>query len=66
MTFSDYVAIIALGMSGLALFISWRQYVRDQSYLKIDVQIEKDLVKAVNQGRRPLTIVQAEARVSSG
>lgn len=73
MAFSDYISIFALGISALALFISWRQYVRDQSNLKLAVRIHNDIVdgpmfilKAVNKGRRPLTIIQAYARVSSG
>ena len=73
MTFSDYLSIIALVISALALFLSWRQYVRDQSHLKLNVDVQSDMVdgpmfivKAVNQGRRPITIVRANARVSSG
>jgi len=47
--------------------------VRDQSHLKLDVSVQNDMidgpmfiVKAVNHGRRPITILKVYAVVSSG
>lgn len=46
---------------------------RDQSHLKLSVDVQSDyrsgpmyVLKAVNQGRRPVVILYAYARVSSG
>lgn len=70
---SDIISIIALLVSFFALFISWRQFLRDQSHLILRIEIQDNIhtgpmfiVKAVNQGRRPITIIRADARVSSG
>ena len=73
MAVSDYLAVLALLISAISLFISWRQYSRDRSHLKLSLDIQKDVTKGpafiiqvVNSGRRQTTVARGFARVSSG
>jgi len=73
MSFSDYISILALTISALSLFISWRQYLRDRGLIRLEVGLRKDIrtgpgfqLTMVNGGRRPVTIEGIYARVSSG
>ena len=73
MTLSDVLSIFAVLVSSLSLVLSWRQYARDRSRLKMKLSIKDDmkngptfLVSAVNDGRRPVTVVRGVALVESG
>ena len=73
MALSDILSIFAVLVSSLSLVLSWRQYARDRSRLKMNLSIKDDmkdgpafLVSAVNVGRRPVTIVRGVALVESG
>jgi len=73
MAFSDYVAIFALVISAISLFISWRQYSRDSSQLKLSLQFHVKsgqgsayTLRVVNSGRRPATVLKCYARLKSG
>jgi hypothetical protein len=73
MAVSDYLAVLALLISAISLYISWRQYSRDRSHLKLSLDIEEDvtrgpafMIQVVNAGRRQATVVRGYARVSSG
>ena len=70
---SDYLSILAVAISGISLYISWRQYSRDRSHLKLGLKVQEDIrngptfiISVVNVGRRPTTIVRGYALVSSG
>jgi len=73
MAVSDYLAGLALLISAISLFISWRQYSRDRSHLKLSLDIQDDvtkgpafIIRVVNSGRRQTTVARGFARVSSG
>jgi hypothetical protein len=74
MKFSDYFSIFAVLISALSLYLSWRQYSRDRSHLKLGLKITREdirkgpafVVSVVNVGRRPATVPHGFAQVSSG
>ena len=73
MTFSDILSVFAVLISSLSLVLSWRQYARDRSRLKLNLSLRDDvkdgpafLVSAVNAGRRPVTVVRGVALVEFG
>ncbi|MBU2611577.1 MAG: hypothetical protein KJ606_11645 [Chloroflexi bacterium] len=67
---SDVLATLALILSTISLYVSWRQYRRDVSRLKIrlDFQVfigkgSAYLVYITNTGRRPATVSKVYARM---
>ncbi|HXD09291.1 MAG TPA: hypothetical protein VN653_04450 [Anaerolineales bacterium] len=66
--FSDYVSMIALVFSCASLYLSWRNYVRDRSHLKVSLDFEnlpkqgsRFEVTVTNDGRRTTTLVRVDA-----
>jgi hypothetical protein len=73
MDYSIVVSIFALSISAISLFISWRQYSRDNSRLKLSLEFHLKsgqgsgyTLRIVNTGRRPVTIYKCYARLKSG
>jgi hypothetical protein len=73
MAFSDYISIFAITISALSLYLSWSQFSRDRSHLRLGLKIENDaskgpafVISIVNVGRRSTTIARGYALVSSG
>jgi len=73
MTLSDILSVFAVLISSLSLVLSWRQYARDRSRLKLNLSLRDDMkggpafvLSAVNAGRRPATVVRGVAVVESG
>lgn len=72
MQFSDFIAILALLISGVSLFLSWRQYQRDRSHIQANITLENKYgeliydVHLVNSGHRPASIHCVYARVRNG
>jgi hypothetical protein len=71
--FSDYLSILALMLSTASLYISYRNYRRDVSHLKIDLHFDVShrrgseyTVRVTNDGRRPASIVRMVARLKNG
>lgn len=71
--FSDYIATVALLFSCASLYLSWRNFDRDASRLKIrlDFEIQPGLgsmyiVRFTNAGRRPSTVIKVHARLKNG
>ena len=71
--FSDYLSILAVILSAISLYISYRNYRRDTSRLKINLSYEMDLahgssytVRMINVGRRPASIIRVYARLKDG
>ena len=71
--FSDYLSIIAVILSATSLYISYRNYRRDTSRLKIVLGFEVHpgrgsnyTVKITNVGRRPASIAKVYARLKNG
>lgn len=68
--FSDYLAILALLISSASFYLSWRNYHRDTSRLKIRLDFRTHsgrgneyLVNVTNVGRRTTTISKVYARL---
>ncbi|MBI3166595.1 MAG: hypothetical protein IPG44_06450 [Anaerolineales bacterium] len=67
--FSDYLSMIALVFSSLSLLLSWRNFRRDRSHLKLSLVFETHgkladgqyLLTITNVGRRPATLVKVDA-----
>lgn len=66
--FSDYLSMIALVFSCLSLFLSWRNFLRDRSHLKVSLdfthrqnQGSQYHVVITNDGRRTATLVKVDA-----
>lgn len=71
--FSDYLSIIAVILSATSLYISYRNYRRDTSRLKIKLGFEVHsgrgsnyTVRIINVGRRPASITNMYARLKNG
>jgi len=60
--YSDYLSTLALVISCASFFLSWRQFVRDASRLKLYLNYERETgsgsfkLTIINDGRRPVTI----------
>jgi hypothetical protein len=70
MAFSDYLSIVALVLASISLYVSWRQYERDRSHLKLSLQFQVQtgqgsayILTIVNSGRRPATIQKCFAKL---
>ena len=64
---------MALFISAVSLYMSWRQFDRDRSWLKLGLEFHLKSgrgssysLKIVNIGRRPVTIIKCYARLKSG
>lgn len=73
LNWSDYIAIGALIISCIALFITWRQYARDRGSLKLDLTFHAAsgygtvyFINVVNSGRRPITLAKYHSKLKSG
>jgi len=73
MRFSDYIAAVALVISAFSLYLSWRQYSRDRSHLRLSLRFELTtgqgssyVLRVVNAGRRTANIDSCYARFRSG
>ncbi len=71
--FSDYVAILALLVSCASFYLSWRNFQRDTSRLKIVLGFEvqagsggRYTIRVINVGRRPASIARVYARHRDG
>jgi hypothetical protein len=71
--FSDYLSILAVILSATSLYISYRNYRRDVSHLKILLGFEVHpgrgcnyTIKITNVGRRPASITWVYARLKNG
>ena len=71
--FSDYLSIIAVILSATSLYISYQNYRRDTSRLKVKLDFDvtpgrgsKYTVRVANVGRRPASIVKVYARLKNG
>ncbi len=69
---SENISIVALILSGISLFISWRQFDRDRSRIKLSLEflVETGMGSAyildiTNTGRRITTITQCYAKLAS-
>ena len=70
--FSDYLSIFAVFISSISLYISWRNFRRDRSHLKIKLDFKvhpgrgsEYLVNIVNDGGRTTTVTKVFARLKS-
>ncbi len=70
---SNYLAVLAVLLSAISLYVSYRTYRRDVSHLKVSLNYDADplhgdgyTVRIINDGRRPATITHVFARVKSG
>ena len=70
--FSDYLSIIAVFLSAMSLYISYRNYRRDTSRLKVVLGFEVHpgrgsnyTVRITNVGRRPSSITSVYARLKN-
>src|SRR5512140_2954964 len=70
---SDYLSVLAVFLSALSLYVSYRTYHRDASHLKNSLSYDTDAVhgngyrvRIINDGRRPAMISRVCARVQSG
>jgi hypothetical protein len=66
--FSDYIAILALLVSCASFYLSWRNFRRDRSSLKLSMDFEgrpdhglSYRVTVTNNGRRPATLMEVRA-----
>lgn len=71
--YSDYVAIAALMISAVSLYLSWRRDAKDRShlFLKINYDLENNSRRnlnllVVNDGCRPTTITSVTAKTNLG
>jgi len=59
---SDYLSVIALIISAISLFLSWRQYARDAGRLKLHIDYTSEMcggtfcLEITNIGRRPVMV----------
>lgn len=63
--FSDYIAILALLISCASFYLSWRNFRRDRSHLKLTLDYEKQKrqyrIAITNDGRRVATLDKVDA-----
>lgn len=63
--FSDYLAIFAFVLSSFSLFLSWKNYMRDRSHLKLQVTYKKAnkefQLLVTNDGRRIAVLQEVSA-----
>ncbi len=71
--FSDYLSILAVLLSATSLYISYRNFRRDSSRLKVNLEFDVDpvhgsayTVRMINVGRRPASITKVYARLKNG
>lgn len=71
--FSDYLSILAVLLSVTSLYISWRNFHRDSSRLKVMLEFEvfpgsgsSYTVRMINVGRRPASVIRVYARLKNG
>jgi len=71
--FSDYLSILAVMLSAISLYISYRNYRRDVSHLQISLRFDVSpgrgseyIVRVTNDGRRPASIIRMSARLKNG